>query len=69
MEHNIYSVHVHLINDIFKNMITKQMPQMSIGFGTGFLMCLMVEPGWEGLKGARAPYGFGRGRSISPCGR
>ena len=26
--------------------------QMSIGFGTGFLMCLMVAPGCEGLNGA-----------------
>ena len=36
-----------------------------MGFGTGFLMCRMVEPGCVGLNGARAPYGRGTGSEPS----
>lgn len=42
--------------------------QISIGFITGFLMCLILAPGSLGLKGARAPYGFGKGRVASASG-
>lgn len=42
--------------------------QISIGFITGFLMCLILAPGSLGLKGAKAPYGFGKGRVASASG-
>lgn len=42
--------------------------QISIGFVTGFLMCLILAPGSLGLKGAKAPYGLGKGRVASASG-
>ena len=41
---------------------------MSMGFGCGFLMCLMFAPGAVGLKGAWLPYGLGTGSSPSTDG-
>ena len=38
---------------------------MSIAFGSGFRVCLIVEPGWVGLNGASAPYGRGMGSEPS----
>ena len=40
----------------------------SIGLIIGFLICLIFEPGSEGLNGARAPYGLGTGNSDSSSG-
>ena len=36
-----------------------------MGFGSGFRVWRIVDPGWVGLKGAKAPYGRGIGSEPS----
>lgn len=42
--------------------------QISIGFITGFLMCLMLAPGSLGLKGAQSAIRFWQGEWPLPLG-
>ena len=50
------------------NLIKMLLIYNSIGLIMGFLICLIVEPGSEGLNGACAPYGLGTGSSDSSSG-